>query len=39
MGEGHPARILKRAYEISEQEVLALLRQGQESKRKEEEGN
>jgi hypothetical protein len=39
MGEGHPARILKRAYEISEQEVLALLRQGQESKRRENEGN
>jgi Mor family transcriptional regulator len=38
MGEGHPAKILKRAYEMSEQDVLDILRQGQESRRREDEG-
>ena len=39
MGEGHPGRILKRAMMMSEREVLDLLQAGQESRRREEEGN
>lgn len=36
LGEGVPGRILKRAYEMGEQEVLGLLEESQEARRQEE---